>query len=199
MPVFPKFHKPTVLTKTEKFASLSVPTLEARVSDLIVILGAIALSIVVPASVVLYLLHRATRRNPAMGAACEHLRDVISGLKEGEAAVSLAMIANALTEADRTAAIKELVQLATVHNNREAFLAIRDHIKPEDLELTLWTHPSLLKKEGQHDVGDHQRKFFCVYKGFRTLQHLDTPFTEKEHTALRKWIHGDNAGTSTTA
>lgn len=133
-------------------------------------------------------MHLHFRRNAKMNEAVSYLDSYIAYSK-GDPVTLLAMLANALSGQDQVSAIWHLASLATLNNNPDAFLALRDHISANDLRRTLksWCGGDLKGYiAGNPSIGQlNGKKLICFIVGMRTIEHLDTELTAAEHKMLR--------------
>lgn len=133
-------------------------------------------------------MHFHFRRNAKMNEAVSYLDSYIAHGK-GDPVTLLAMLANALSGQDQVNAIWHLASLATLNNNTDALLALRDHISAKKLRRTLksWGGGDLKGYiAGDPSVGQaNGKKLICFAVGTRTIEHLDTELTAAEHKMLR--------------
>lgn len=127
------------------------------------------------------------RSDEEMHKALSYLRTNIA-TGHGNLVVALTMFANALPRNDRDWAIYSLVSLATLNNNSEALLAIRDHIRPKDLIRALNNRSDGDLKNcirGEVIGRLNGMKLICFAMGTRTIQHLDANIADAEYIMLK--------------
>lgn len=128
------------------------------------------------------------RRNEKMADTINYIRDKLTR-EEGSPVVALAMLANGLPRGkDRSWAITSLVTLATSYGRSEALLALRDHIKPKDLQRALksWDDGDLKWCLKGNEIGKlNGEKIICFAVGIRPIGFLDSDLTRIEIAMLR--------------
>ena len=109
---------------------------------------------------------------------------------------ALILVATNLEGLNKDTAIGNCIVLATVYDNREMFLALRDTVPKEDLlralrardNLETWIQGSGSTSEEAAQSREAGEKFVFFALGTRTLIHLDAPIEEAERRDLEKYI-----------